>query len=57
MATVCGEEKFDLPETIARFGDILNREGPIVDIGPRPVFDNSAVGVGQQPAGKGLPTT
>jgi len=43
----CGEKKFDLSEAIARFGDILNREGPIVEIGPRSVFANSAVGVWQ----------
>src|SRR5271157_4846685 len=37
-------EKFDLPEEVARFGDILNRERPIVEIGPRSVFVNPAVG-------------
>src|SRR5208337_217616 len=42
-AAVCGEEKFALPERIAWFGDILNRERPIVEIGPRSVFGNSAV--------------
>ena len=40
-------EEFDLPEEVARFGDILNREGPLVEIGSRSVFANSAVGVWQ----------
>jgi len=53
-AAVSGEEKFDSPEAIARFGDIMNREGPAVEIGPRSVFANSGVGVWQQPAGEGL---
>jgi len=39
-----GEEKFDLPEAIARFGDILNMEGPLVEVGSRWVFANTAVG-------------
>jgi len=26
------------------FGDILNMDGPLVEIGPRLVFDNSVVG-------------
>jgi len=39
-----GEKKFNLSEGIARFGDILNREGPIVEIGPRSVVANPAVG-------------
>ncbi len=56
-AAACGEEKFDLSERIARFGDILNRERPIVEIGPRSLFDKSAVGGRQQPAGDGLRTT
>src|SRR5271157_1621670 len=38
-----GEEKFDLSEEIARFGDILNIERPLVEIGPRSVFANSVV--------------
>jgi hypothetical protein len=42
-----GQERIDFSERIARFCDILNREGPIVEIGPRPVFGNSAVGVWQ----------
>jgi len=29
-----GEKKFDLSEGVARFGDILNREGPLIEIGP-----------------------
>jgi len=43
-AAASGEEKFDLPEVIARFGDILNMDGPLVEIGSRSVFVNSAVG-------------
>jgi hypothetical protein len=43
-AAASGEEKFDLSEAIARFGDILNREGPLIEIGPSSVFLNSAVG-------------
>jgi len=46
-AAASGEKKFDLSEVVARFGDILNRERPIVEIGPRSVFGNSAVGVRQ----------
>ena len=40
-------KKFDLPEAVARFGDILNGERPIVEIGPRSLFANPAVGVRQ----------
>jgi hypothetical protein len=40
----CGEEKFDRSERIARFRDILKRERPIVEIGPRSIFVNPAVG-------------
>ena len=43
-AAACGEEKFDLSEAIARFGDILIRERPLVEIGPRSIFANPAVG-------------
>jgi len=43
-AAMNGKEKFDSPEAIVRFGDILSRDGPIVEIGPRSVFANSAVG-------------
>src|SRR5271157_1538247 len=43
-AAANGEKKIDLPEAVARFGDILNTERPIVEIGPRSVFANSAVG-------------
>ena len=56
-ATASEEEKFDLPEAIARFGDILSMEGPIVEIGPCSVFANSVVGVWQSPAGEDLRTT
>jgi len=40
-AAACGEKKFDLSETVARFSDILNKERPIVEIGPRSIFVNS----------------
>jgi len=43
-AAASGEEKVDLPEAIAWFGDILNMEGPLVAIRSRSVFPNSDVG-------------
>jgi hypothetical protein len=43
-AAASGEEEFDLTERIVRFGDILNTEGPLVEIEPRSVFVNPAVG-------------
>jgi hypothetical protein len=43
-AAASGEEKFDLPEAIARFGDILNMEGPLVEIRSLSVFGIWAVG-------------
>jgi len=49
-AEASGEKRTDLSEQIAwfgnilNFGDILNMDGPIVEIGPRSVFPNSAVG-------------
>ncbi len=46
-AAASGEKKFDWSEAVARFGDILNREGPFVAIGSRSLFDKSAVGVRQ----------
>jgi hypothetical protein len=39
-----GGEKFDLSETVARFGDIVNRGRPIAEIRPRSLFVNLAVG-------------
>src|SRR5208337_3878366 len=42
-AAASGEEKFDLPEAIARFGDTLNTEGPLVEIRSLSVFGISAV--------------
>ncbi len=39
------EERIDLSAGIAWFGDILNIEGPLVEIGSRSVFGNSALGV------------
>jgi len=49
-AAARGEERIDLSEEIAwfgkilNFGDILNMDGPLVEIGSRSVFPNSAVG-------------
>jgi hypothetical protein len=43
-AAASGEENLGSSEAITRFGDILNREGPLVEIGPRSVFANPAVG-------------
>jgi len=49
-AAASGEKRMDLSEEIAwfgntlNFGDILNMDGPLVEIGPRSVFVNSAVG-------------
>ena len=42
-AAASGKKRIELSETIAWFGDILNRDGPLVEIGPRSVFNNSAV--------------
>jgi hypothetical protein len=50
--------RMDLSEEIAwfgnmlNFGDILNMDGPLVEIGSRSVFANSVVGGWQYPAGK-----
>src|SRR5271157_6294916 len=46
-AAASGEKRIELSETIAWFGDILNIDGPLVEIGPRSVFDKSAIGVRQ----------
>jgi len=49
-AVASGEKRMDLSEEIAwfgnilSFGDILNMDGPLVEIGSRSVFGNSAVG-------------
>jgi len=43
-AAASGKEPIDFFARLAWFGDILNREGPLVEIGPRSVFGNSAVG-------------
>ncbi|HWT81468.1 MAG TPA: hypothetical protein VN648_21960, partial [Candidatus Methylomirabilis sp.] len=40
-AAASGEKRIELSETIAWFGDILNIDGPVVEIGPRSVFNNS----------------
>ncbi len=43
-AAASEQEKFNSPEAIARSGDIMIKEGPIVAIGPRSVFVNPVVG-------------
>jgi len=43
-AAACGEKNLNFSELIPRFGDILKRDGPFVEIGSRSVFPNSAVG-------------
>ena len=49
-AAASGEKRMDLSEGIAwfgnmpNFGDILNMDGPRVEIGPRAAFGNSVVG-------------
>jgi len=49
-AVASGEKRMDLSEEIAwygnmlNFGDILNMDGPLVEIGSRSVFGNSVVG-------------
>jgi hypothetical protein len=49
-AAARGQKRMDLSEEIAGFGNILNlrvilnREGPLVEIGSRSVFPNSDVG-------------
>jgi len=49
-AAASGEKRMDLSEEIAwfgniiNFGDILNMDGPLVEIGPRSLFGNSADG-------------
>ena len=47
------KKKLDLSERIARFGDILNKERPIVEIVLRSIFVNPEVGGKQEPAGEG----
>ena len=37
-AAASGEKRIEFSETIAWFGDILNRDGPLVEIGPRSVL-------------------
>jgi len=53
-AMASGEKRLDFSAAIARFGDILNIEGLLVEIVPRSVFGNSAVGVMQAPGGGGF---
>ena len=50
QAAASGEKRMDLSVETAwfgnmlNFGDILNMDGPFVEIGPRLVFANSTVG-------------
>ena len=46
-AAASGEKRIDFSARVAWFGDILNIEESFVEIGPRSVFDKSAVGVRQ----------
>ena len=39
-AAASGQKRINFSAGIAWFGDILNIEGPFVEIGPRSVFDN-----------------
>ena len=43
-AAASGEKWIGLSEEIAWFGDILNIDGPLVEIGSRSVFDNRSAG-------------
>jgi len=43
-AAASREKRINFPAGIAWFGDILNIEGPLLEIRPRSVFANSAVG-------------
>ena len=56
-AAASGEKRIDLPEENAWFGDILNIDAPLVEIGPRSIFVNQVVGGRQSPAGEGLRMT
>jgi hypothetical protein len=55
-AAAGGEKRIELSETIAWFGDILNMDGPLVEIGLRSVFNNSAIGARQGSFGHALAT-
>ena len=46
-AAANGEERFDFSAGIARFGDIINIGGPLVEIGPRSAFGNIRAGARQ----------
>ena len=43
-AAASGEKRIDLPEENAWFGDILNIDAPLAEIGPRSFFVNQVVG-------------
>src|SRR5271157_420247 len=55
-AAASGEKRFELSETIAWFGEILNIDGPLVEIGFRSVLNNSAIGARQGSFGHALAT-
>src|SRR5271157_399407 len=42
-AAASGKKRIDLSAAVSRFGDILNIDGPLVEIGSRSVFVNSVV--------------
>jgi hypothetical protein len=43
-AAASGEKRIDFSAGVAWFGDILNIDGPLVEIGPRSVFANHCAG-------------
>ena len=46
-AAASGEKRIDFSAGVAWFGDILNVEGSLMEIGPLSVLANSVVGVRQ----------
>ena len=46
-AAASGEKRIVFSAGVAWFGDILNVEGSLMEIGPRSFFDKSAVSVRQ----------
>jgi hypothetical protein len=53
-AAASGEKRIDLSEEIAWFGDILNIDGPLVEIGPRSVLSTRLSVTGSSQRGKVL---
>jgi hypothetical protein len=43
-AAASGEKRINFSAGIAWFGDILNIDGPLVEVGSRSVFDNLCAG-------------